>query len=304
MTQCQHCAAKAQLFLCNRCTDTLRTTLADMPWWLDRLTESAIGHTRLGDGGRRSEPDGLVRYTDTTEGDERLERDIGAGRLSLDRALAAGGVNAKASRLLEEIGNMLTTWVRDTCETRGLDTPTLRTATGAARWLTERVSALAAGEGAGECLSDVLRATERVEKTINRPIPMRWLGPCPTWVESTAKACGNELWCRADAAEAYCRACRQTHNPDRLQLLLMNDLERKKLTWAKLIEVNRRQPEQYQIPERTLTWWRQKGKLTIRGYRRPDGREVINRHNEADEPLYKWADIRKLRAEQGKAKAG
>ncbi len=173
-----------------------------------------------------------------------------------------------------------------------------------ARWLTERVSALAMGEGAGECLKDAQNATERIKRVVNRPIPMRWLGPCPTWIEQKRQACGNELWCRADAAEAYCRVCRQAHNPDRLQLLLMNDLERKKLTWDKLIEVNRRQPEQYQIPERTLTWWRQKGKLIIRGYRRPDGREVINRHNEADEPLYKWADIRKLRAEQGKAKAG
>jgi hypothetical protein len=297
VSQCQHCAAKAHnAFLCPRCVDTLRTTLADLPWWLDRLTEAAIGQTRLGDGGRpsqRSEP---------FKGDDEVPEDSPAALQR--RFLAAGGVNARAVDLIDEIGTLLTTWVRDTHETRGLDTPTLRTATGAARWLTEHVSALAAGEGAGECLSDVLRATERIEHLVNRPVPMRWLGPCPTWVESTAKACGNELWCRADAAEAYCRACRQAHNPDRLQLLLMNDLERKKLTWAKLIEVNRRQPEQYQIPERTLTWWRQKGKLTIRGYRRPDGREVINRHNEADEPLYKWADIRKLRAEQGKARAG
>ena len=55
MTECRRCGAKAQLFLCPRCTTTLQRTLDDLPWWLNRLTEAAVGQTRMSDNaGRKS----------------------------------------------------------------------------------------------------------------------------------------------------------------------------------------------------------------------------------------------------------
>lgn len=348
MSECTNCQAKAHnAFLCPRCITTLQTALADLPWWLARLTEAAIGQTRMGDGGRsggRREPfkgddDVLTRCKcghsahedqkcealdreivgyELIDGMEGLTRPVVAerpcgcadhqpaanGAKLRAQLLAAGGVNARAADLYDEIHNMLSTWVRDVCETRGLDVPTLRTATGMARWLTECASAIAAGEGAGECLRDVRDATERIERAVNRPIPMRWLGKCPTWLEDKREACGSDLRCRADAVEVYCRACRQTHNPDRLQLLMMNDLERKNLTWTQLLKANKMQPEEYQVKERELRRWRQHGLLKPRAYKRPDGREVPTWHSDEDEPLYRWPDVRRLRAEPKEVKAG
>jgi hypothetical protein len=36
--KCLTCGAKTQLPLCNHCTDNIRQTLTELPWWLDRLT--------------------------------------------------------------------------------------------------------------------------------------------------------------------------------------------------------------------------------------------------------------------------
>lgn len=329
---CQVCAAKApNAFLCARCQTELRQMLEDCPWWLDRLAEAAVGHAKLGDVGRhtRAASGGLVEYTDPIEGDERLERDIAVGKFKRDRVLAAGRVNARASRLLDQIQNSLTTIVRDLCETRGVPVLSVRAVapsfigpllpndirgiyrSGAhlsAAWLSERITAIAAGEGAGQTFLEIRRfmGDERhdgeIGKVINRPIPMRTLGKCPTWIEDKRMACGVELRCRQGDVEVYCRGCRRTHNPDRLQLLLMKDLERKKITFDKILKANRIQPEEYQVPERTLRWWRQESKLKPRGYRRPDGREVITRHSDDDVPLYLWDDVRKLRTEKPERK--
>jgi hypothetical protein len=173
-----------------------------------------------------------------------------------------------------------------------------------ARWLAQHVSAIAASEGAGQTFNEIHRFVGddrrdgEIGRLINRPVPMRVLGKCPTWIEDKQAICGTELSCRQDVVEVYCRVCRHTHNPDRLQLLLMKDLERKKITIKKILEVNRIQPEEYRIPESTLRDWRRDSKLKPRGYRRPDGREVITRHSADDVPLYLWADVQKLRMER------
>ena len=56
MTDCTRCGAKANnSFLCRNCVTTAQTTLADLPWWLNRLTEAAVGQTRMTDNaGRKS----------------------------------------------------------------------------------------------------------------------------------------------------------------------------------------------------------------------------------------------------------
>jgi hypothetical protein len=306
MTQCQHCAAKAHnAFLCPRCVTTLQTTLKDLPWWLDRLTESAIGHTRLGDGGRRSEPDGLVRYTDATEGDERLERDVSQGRLSLDRALAAGGVNAKASRLLDEIGNMLTTWVRHLCEQRGIaipgaerngDGPKLHSGNSyraASRWLLQNVSAIAADEGAGECLRDITEALVRIEHAVNRPIPPRFIGPCPgADPEDDRRQCTTRLSARREAIEVTCRRCKSTHNVETLIKRLLADVDHWRFSRDEVLLIMDTLDER--VPSRTFRRWRAEGKVKPSGFRNGT-RITISRHGEDDEPLYRLSDVRKMR---------
>jgi hypothetical protein len=103
------------------------------------------------------------------------------------------------------------------------------------------------------------------------------------------------------------------------------------MTVDEILQHNRHVPEEYQINERTLRRWRKPGKkgepprLKNDGYLRPcscghsradhaqgcrkcsgcrgfDGREVINRHTEADEPLYRWAEVKRIRAERSAQK--
>lgn len=324
--QCQSCAAPSpNAFLCKRCTADLRQLLADLPWWLERLAEAAVGQVRFGSDGRSSvrQGDELSKYIDPrpekndqgmltgrTEGQRRLDRDVTDPKL-IRRLLAAGGVNADASARFDAIQNTLSTWVRDAFESRGLDLPPSVRAgrrTGVigcvrmAVWLRNNLGALTASEDAGRFLAEMRNATSDIERAVNRPIPWKWLGPCPTWMESRRATCGHELKARADAIEVVCRGCRATHNCNRLQLLLVNDLERSKVTIKRILELNRVLPEEYRIPERTLRRWRTDEKLRPKGYvRASDGRQVITRHSDDDEPLYLWSDVRKLRVESGRA---
>jgi predicted Fe-S protein YdhL (DUF1289 family) len=353
--ECQVCGGKSTLFLCNTHTSELRRMLQDAPWWIDRLAEAAVGQAKLSDGGRgssaqRLKGDDEVLPKCTCGHPEHELRDqcgetipgvvtvvellapdqICACREYVPRAtqakiraqfLSAGRVNTRASRLLAQVQNSLTTIVRDLCEHRGIEIPDsiavvprtgVALCTRLAQWLTANVDALAGDEGAGVTFTEIYRfigddkRDGEIGKVINRPIPTRTLGKCPTWIEEKRMACGVELSCRQGDVEVYCRGCRRTHNPDRLQLLLMKDLERKKISFDKILKANRIQPEEYQVPERTLRWWRQEGKLKPRGYRRPDGREVPTLHSDEDVPLYLWDDVAKLRTEkpERKAKAG
>lgn len=113
MTQCQQCQGRAQLYLCGQCTTELRDMLRGLPRWMRHLSEAAVGQVKLGEVGARgrSEPEGLVEYTDLENGDDRLTRDLAAGKFTLNRALAAGGVNARASDLVGEIRHMLADWI-------------------------------------------------------------------------------------------------------------------------------------------------------------------------------------------------
>lgn len=239
--------------------------------------------------------------------------------------LATGRVNARASERLDAVRNTLATTIRHLCETRSirLVMPSFigplrpgeargphRNVGDYARWLAVNVAAIACDETAGETFAEIEGHQKAIERIVNRPIPMRFLGKCPTWNEGTRRACGTELQCREGDLQVTCRACRQTHNTDRLQLLMMSDLERKKLTISQILKL--RLPDEYQISERTLRRWRKPGpkgeppRLRPCGYRRADGREVINRHSEDDEPLFRWSDVTRLRGEkpERKVKAG
>lgn len=363
MSTCSVCSAKAITFLCNSHTDELKSMLTDLPWWIDRLTEAALGQTKLRDPGRRSQRTNAVNGDDEVlpkctchhaehEGQscEAVDREmVTTTSLELNDAeevvevetqeevatpcpcveyqpvadqakmraqfLAAGGINARASDLLDAVRNTLSTWVRHICETRGVVVPALTKPRLMAMWLKTNVPAIACDEGAGQFFGDIkdLVGDKRDEhsdgaigKLINRPMPRKTLGPCPTWNERTRRVCGLELTAREDAIETTCPQCLRTHNCNQLQLLLMNDLERRPVPFDKILKANQIQPLDRQVSERTLRWWRQHGKLKPHLYRRPNGRVVFNRHSEDDEPLYLWPDVLRLHTEKNerKAKAG
>ena len=317
MTECQVCQGRAELFLCAEHVTELRanlTRLAQGPyvrsdsggrlesggdWYIERrtpgllddLADVVLKRTRLGgSGGHRKRGDEIAVPFEPHTG--RMVKDKSGEETSVPVLSPQG----RADHLLAAATNALSTIVRDLCESRGGQP---KTAGGQpsdmAAWLTQHVHAIACDESAGQVWAEVDSLVRQIERAIDRPTRRVWLGDCPDWDERTQRVCGVSLWAPEDALQVRCHRCRTTHDPSRLKLMLFNDLERTKVPWEKILRANKSQPEDRQVNERTLQHWRASGKLPIRGFRRPDGRLVINRHTEDDIELFLWPDVRKLR---------
>ena len=321
MTECQRCAAKSPNgFLCQRCERTIAGVLADLPWWLNRLVETATGQTRMADtGGRRSarrtDLDGekplaecIERFPDDNETDLDKARAARA-KAALAHALAAGRVNAKASELLGAIDDSLRYWVKEICDTRGVvyeRSPLARaTAPGSefATWLRVHITAVSASEFAGDICGDIETHLDDIIEAVNRPRHVLFLGLCPTWDDDRHSTCGRRLRAPQDAIEVHCRACGHTHNVNRLLMGQLADAEREPLPFDELVRINACLPEGYGVPARTLRFWRQTEALKPRGWLRADGHRGIARHNIEDVPLYSWADVKRLRDARRQEKA-
>lgn len=309
--KCQLCKGESQLFLCRNCTDNLREDLAELPWWQDRLTETALGQTRMGDNAgrrsaRRKDLDGeteLAACIELLPGEDDLEKARRRReKAALAHALATGGINARASELLAEIADSLACWCQVLCDTRGLTyrPPPARSALGAnhALWLARHVDAVAASEDGGDIAADILGRDKRrrgmieqIQQVINRPI--RWwpLGQCPTPIRvegpnrygqpHPSVPCAAELRAREDAKEIRCRECRATHNVHRLLWSRKSEAEAEPMTQKELLRYNGELPPEFQVPPRTLQHWLATGRLCACG-------EV------AGDPLYSWIDVRLL----------
>lgn len=312
MTECRRCGGKApDSFLCQRCTRSLGNHLSELPWWLHRLTEAALGQTRMSDnGGRRSARrnglDGDAILASCIEllppGDDleksRRERE----KVALRHALATGGVNARASELLGEITDSLAYWCRVLADERGITYQPwqIRNRPSApgqnhAEWLRAHLHSIAASESADDVATDIEGHLEDIVRVVNRPIRMMFLGECPTWIEDSNAACGLRLYAPQDSVEVYCRRCKSTHNTHRLMLEAMAQAEREVHTWDGIIRIMKMLPSDYRVSTRTLQHWRQTGLLRARQWvRAGDGRKGITQHGEADVPLYAWADVKRL----------
>ena len=292
MTECTHCGAKANnSFLCRECLLTAQTTLADLPWWLSRLTEAAVGQTRMTDNAgrksaRRKDLDGdtdlaacieLLPKADDLDKARRARQDA-----ALTHALATGGVNARASQLLATIADSLGYWCRVLCEIRGLDyTPSpLPHTLGAnhARWLRVNIGAIATCDDAADIVGDIEGHLEDIVKVVNRPI--RWwnLGECPGWRDD--QPCQTELRVPEGSEEVHCRRCKNTHTVQLLLLAKKAEAEANSMTRKQLTRYNRELPAEFQVPPRTLQHWLDTGRLTATD-------------TEGD-PLYSWLDVRLL----------
>ena len=308
MSECRSCGGRATVFLCHPCEKRLGRDLADLPWWLERLTEAALGQTRMSDnGGRRSaarrDLDGETPLAECIATLPDGEPDLAKAQharhqAALSKALAAGGINHRASRLLAEIADSLGYWVRVLCESHGvIYIPPVSATHGGdfAAWLAVHVSAISGSEDAGTISDEVQTHIADIVQCVNRPIPVRTLGRCPTWVESAQ--CGQPLRAPADLDEVKCRACKTIHAVNRLMLQTMTELGDRHFTAAELATACRRLPEEFRVTDRTLRRWRRLGLLRPVGWRRggPAGRRVPTWHSDADEPEYAWADIEALR---------
>lgn len=292
MSDCGRCGAKAHnAYLCSRCITTAQTTLADLPWWLARLTETATGQTRMADNGgrrsaRRKDLDGekpLAHCIELLPNEDTLDKARKAReKAALAHALATGGVNARASELLAQIADSLAYWCRVLCEQRGLDyTPSPLPTHGAnhANWLRTNIGAIAAYEDAADILGDIETHLEDIVKVVNRPIRWWHLGECPGWRDD--KPCQTELRVPEGSEEVHCRKCATRHTVHLLLLARKSEAETQPMTRRQLTRYNRELPPEFQVPPRTLQHWLQTGRLCACS-------------EMAGDPLYSWVDVRLL----------
>lgn len=276
MTQCQVCEGRAQLFLCTTHIGVLHSTLKDLPWWLDRLTEAALGHVRLGDAGRRgTRARELDEYTgpDDANNADKLHRAITEGKFALDKVLAGGRINAKAARLYAEANNDLTTWVRHLCEARGVDIPALNEPKSCARWLRANTNAIATDKAAKECYTVCVDLIDRIRQIINRPEPPRFCGPCTTELSTEQRAkleddrthCMVQLYAPRKADVVMCPFCKTEHDTDKLFADMLDEADEYSFTISDLVDHILPKLD-LPIPKRTLQHWAKVGDLTATGF--------------------------------------
>ncbi|AJA43380.1 hypothetical protein VC60_gp79 [Mycobacterium phage Sbash] len=277
MSKCQVCEGRAQLFLCLTHITQLRDTLRDLPWWLDKLDEAAVGDVRFGSDSRRgTRAHELDAYTGP-DGAARLAQSLAEGRFRRSAVLALGRVNPRATRLRERVRNELVTWVRHLCETRGAPVPRDITTQGLARWLGKHVQAIAADEAAKECHNAMVDLTEQIRRVVNRPEPPEYCGPCQhefTDEELTKRRaeglegrthCRVQLYAKRGAQRVMCPECKTEHDVVALQEALLDEADEYSFSISDLSDFILPKLGM-EIQRRTLQRWAKSGDLVPSGF--------------------------------------
>ena len=79
--------------------------------------------------------------------------------------------------------------------------------------LAHNIHAIANHEHAGRCYHDIKNCIDNIENTINRPIPARFLGPCPTQLTDNygQRICNTQLTAARNDEHIQCPTCKTTH---------------------------------------------------------------------------------------------
>lgn len=244
----------------------------DLPRLTQHLAEAATGQTRLGECGRR------------TRADESPMR------VNLKASDLLTRVNESLVRIVAELSSSLGTPYRSedvTSEYAG-DTAKL------ALWLARHTHDIAGEDGAGARFDEIHAHIGRILATINRPVPPRFCGPCPSVDPADERRqCGMALMARRDALEVKCPQCGETHNVDNLMRRLLTEVDHWRFTSKEILLIMATLGDN--LSDRTFRQWRSKGTVKPRGWRRPDGRISLTRHSDDDEPVYRLSDVRTIK---------
>jgi hypothetical protein len=151
-------------------------------------------------------------------------------------------------------------------------------------WLATNVSAIAADESAGLFFGEIKQAIEEIERCINRPVPDRFLGPCPSLLRDNygERICNTDLTAGPAEDHVQCPSCKTTHRVGELIDQRMRDAAAMSFTLSELFRTILPINREY-VPLRTLQHWVMRGRLVPTGY-------------DADgEPRFLLADVRELR---------
>ncbi|MEU6580651.1 hypothetical protein [Nocardia sp. NPDC046763] len=268
------------------------------------LTITRIGAARFSagrDGGRSAETALPVRSTARSDGDP-----VGA-ELVGDRALM-------------RLENAVTTWARLLAEDLGVEIPIGATGLvvlthnnrGATRdptalpiapaspleqaavWLACHPHDLRRHEAAHELLVDVRHAVAGLRAVVDRPIELRYLGPCPAQL-TDGSVCAAELRAQVEATWVRCRRCRSKYEIARIQADARAAVEDELHTVANLVRLLGALGAP--TPRRTVYRWAQDHRIEPRGWQHvgPQGVRITDhRIDERDTQVYRLGDALKL----------
>ncbi|WP_255788108.1 hypothetical protein [Mycobacteroides abscessus] len=308
MTKCKRCERATDLFVCKACVAELRKRLADLPWWIDRLTETAVGQANLGDGARKGErrdvlhgDDTLVSHVEPFPRDKdttptaRDHRD--RHQAALWHALALGRVNGRASDELDRIENALSTTIRDMCETRGLEVPRLSSTASLAMWLRNHASVVAHQEDGAHICDEIERMCRNIVRIVNRPPEPMTLGPCITDPApdevlaergrrgDNATRCGYALMAPSHSGSVVCPQCDTAHPVADVLAHNLGELDDRNATVRELVDVILPRLDEH-VPQSTIERWIRRGWVPVRG-RDAHGHQMV-----------RIGDVRAVRAER------
>lgn len=158
------------------------------------------------------------------------------------------------------------------------------TAARMADWLAQNVSAIASGEDAGMCFREIKQAVDAIERCINRPIPDRFLGPCPALLSDNygERVCNTELTAGRDESYVQCQACKTTHRVEDLHEQQVELTGGMSFTLSELYRLILPINREY-VPLRTLQHWVSNAILVPTGY------------TAEGEPRFLLSEVRELR---------
>lgn len=178
----------------------LRDELRDMPGWIAALDEEIHGQTRKGSSVRRS--------TDK-------------GSPALCRLSKHGSFRGSPGQQRVYTHSVLVEWVRDVCETRGVEVPQLDTGD-LSLWLARHVTAIAADPGFSVCYREIKQIRSDIERIVDLPQSPRCYGACPT-VFDGEQVCGTALVVAPGAKTVECDGCGATRTIEELIRLRLGD---------------------------------------------------------------------------------
>ncbi|WNM69016.1 DNA binding protein [Mycobacterium Phage TribleTrouble] len=200
MSECRNCKGAASMVLCWSCGKLLRAGLAELPWYLARLAESAYGEARTG---RES------------------------AKVSTGEKLPSLPLNERASRLLLEARATLTRWYLGIIPAYSEPVPS---GEGCARRLAGEIGALMRAEDAVDMLAEVRRLRAECEVAIDLPPDLQYVGLCasllpPVDDHTPPVECGSRMYCRQGDAEVECRRCGCRWDVAELQAWMMSRVD-------------------------------------------------------------------------------
>lgn len=149
---------------------------------------------------------------------------------------------------------------------------------------------IAGHENAGQCATDLQTLVDQIERLINRPVPEKFCGYCPTPTpKDDQKQCGILLYAKRDDTQTTCWKCHTTHNIDQLIEQALEDSDEMSFTLGELYKTILPAVNEH-IPLRTLQHWAATSRLVPTGY------------NTHAEPRYQLAHVRQLRDQKPQQK--